>query len=337
MNQVRWFKISEALARAGFRVDVICATSSKTTSNNDCLRFVPRHLFRWQDYDVIKTCFHKGFQFLREIGGLEHPFIISKLGSVVGKSDSQPGVHFFGDTRRELYEIQQAIARISRFVAVLTEPSRALWKSNFNSDNLLLVPTGADREIPPPRSNPYAGFPEKIAVYIGNLYSGVHQPEVNRHWQRRLNSLGRALKQRGVRLCFVGSGLVDEIDIDAVTLMGPVPNDKIFDYQYHADVGIVLAQGPIQHNESSKIYYYLRTGLPVVSEAPVPNNQLIRDVQLGSIVPYGDDETMAERIAEVSPSEIDRRHAIDFVLENHTWDHRASIYARIIASHGGKV
>ena len=54
----------------------------------------------------------------------------------------------------------------------------------------------------------------------------------------------------------------------------------------------------VQHNESSKIYYYLRTGLPAVSEAPIPNNHLIEETNLGFIADYAENQVMAEMIAE---------------------------------------
>jgi len=59
-------------------------------------------------------------------GGGDHPFIVSKLGSVVG-SEQTPGVYFFGTERKKLFETQNEIARRSRIVTVLTNPNAALW------------------------------------------------------------------------------------------------------------------------------------------------------------------------------------------------------------------
>jgi glycosyltransferase involved in cell wall biosynthesis len=195
--------------------------------------------------------------------------------------------------------------------------------------NVLVIPTGVDRKIPPPRKNPFAGFNEKIAVCIGHIYQ-KEQKEVNLDWQRRLNRLGELLKRRNIRLCFIGSGETEELDEDAVTYLGRVPNEEIWDYQYFADVGIVFAQGNIQHNESSKIYYYLRTGLPIVSEAPVPNNYLIRDAGVGLVVDYADDAMMVDAIEEAAYRQWNREEAIRYVLDHHTWDHRAAVYEQAI-------
>ena len=67
----------------------------------------------------------------------------------------------------------------------------------------------------------------------------------------------------------VGAG--DKLERDAVTHVGVVDVTEYWNWQHHAQVGIVLAQGPVQDNESSKIYYYLRTGMPVICEDSVPN------------------------------------------------------------------
>jgi Glycosyl transferases group 1 len=319
MAAIRWLRISQHLARLKFRVDVIADTPARSAQRSDNLRFVRPSEFHPADYDVVKTLFHLGYETLSAAGGGMHPFIISKLGSVVGAEDGIPGVHFLGEKRQRLYETQVQIQQHSRYVTVLTSQSKALWESEF----------GVDAEIPPSNSNPYWEFAEKIAVYIGNLYAGA-QKQVNLLWQRRLNALGRLLKRRGIRLCVIGPGEIEELDPTAVTYLGAVENDRIWDYHYFADVGIVLAQGDVQHNESSKIYYYLRAGLPVVSETPVPNNAVIRESGLGLIAAYGDDRMMVEMIEDAIHRKWPREEAITYVLEHHTWEKRAQLYADVI-------
>ena len=115
-----------------------------------------------------------------------------------------------------------------------------------------------------------------------------------------------------------------------MTYLGAVENERVWDYNYIAHVGVVLAQGEVQHNESSKIYYYLRSGLPVVSESSVPNNFLIRESGLGLIADYGDDRMMAELIETAIHAQWPRKEATAYMLENHTWEKRAQVYADII-------
>lgn len=330
MSLIRWLKISEALAETGFKVDMIVNAESGLNKQIPNLSYIPYSRFDWRRYDIIKTLFHEGFESLQSEGGDDHPFIISKLGSVVGNHDGSEGVHFFNQEREELFETQKKINQKSKYITILTDASRRLWETEFGGKtNILLVPTGVDKTIPPPGQNPYGPLREKIAVYIGNLYVDT-QKEINLLWQAKLNRLGNLLKKKGIKLFLVGPGKIDRLDQSVVTYLSPVDNDRIWDYQYFADVGIALAQGAVQHNESSKIYYYLRTGLPVVSEAPIPNNHIIKEADLGLIADYGDDQMMADMIADAVHRKWQKDDAVKHVLDHHTWGKRAEAYGRLI-------
>ena len=106
----------------------------------------------------------------------------------------------------------------------------------------------------------------------------------------------------------------------------------LWDYQYFASAGVILAQGEVQHNESTKLYHYLRAGLPVVSEAPVPNNHVLEAAGLGFIVPYGDDRRLAELLAEAATRPWDRRRAIAYMVRHHSWDLRIERYEELCYS-----
>lgn len=330
MSTIRWLRISECLAARGHQVDMImngAGLGSRTTPN---LRSIPFKSVDWRGYDIVKTLFHAGFESLMAEGGGNHPFIISKLGSVVGDRDDTDGVYFFNGEREQLYAIQEQIRQRSRYVTLLTTASRHLWERLFGRDDKLLhVPTGVDQEVPAARRNPYQQFPEPIAVYIGNIY-GITQRDVNERWQQRLNRIGTLLRQRGIRLCFLGTGHLDQLDPAAVTVLGEVDNAEIWDYQHFAQVGLVLAQGPIQHNESSKMYYYLRTGLPVVSESSVPNNFLIKTTGMGYVADYGDEQMLAEMVESAIHRAWPKQEGIGYVVQNHSWDRRVETYQQVI-------
>ncbi len=334
MSTIRWLRMSEGLAATGHKVDMIMNGRGLTHAMPN-LRHVAFEDADWGRYDVIKTLFHSGFQSLWEEGGGNHPFIISKLGSVVGNHDDTEGVYFFNEEREQLHRIQERVEKHSRYVTLLTEASRRLWGQLYGStDNLLHVPTGVDREVPAPGVNPYRRFSEPIAIYAGNIY-GETQSEMNFVWQDRLNRVGRLLRKKGIRLCFIGSGRTDRLDRDSVTVMPEVDNSAFWDYQHFANVGLVLAQGARQHNESSKLYYYLRTGLPVVSEAPVPNNFLIETTGMGYVADYADDQMLADMVELAIDREWPRREAIEYVMKHHTWDRRVETYAEVIRAELG--
>lgn len=332
MSTIRWLRMSEGLARSGHQVDMIMNGSGLSRASNPNLRSVPFADVDWNRYDVVKTLFHSGFESLDEEGGSNHPFIISKLGSVVGNHDDTDGVYFFSREREHLFQIQERVRERSRYVTLLTAASRRLWEQLYGpADNLLHVPTGVDRELPAAGENPYKAFSEPIVIYAGNIY-GETQPEMNTVWQNRLNRVGGLLRNKGIRLCFIGTGRTDRIDRTAVTVMPEVENTAFWDYQRFASAGLVLAQGKAQHNESSKLYYYLRTGLPVVSESPVPNNFLIDATGMGHVVEYGDDHMLTDMLENAISTEWPRRQAIQYIVKNHSWDHRVATYDDVVRS-----
>jgi len=332
MDTVRWIRISEAFARLGVQVDIIVNQLNSEIVVNENLRYISNEDVQFEDYDVIKTLFHGGFEFLMENDAHHHPFIISKLGSVVGSHDDVDGVYFYDDRRKGFFDIQKEIALRSKYVAILTDESIDLWRDEHGGNgNILKVPTGVMKELPAPTFNPYINFNEKIAVYIGNIYSkDSKQRSVNLEWQDRFNAIGRMLKNKGIRLCFIGKGEVDNLDSDVVTYLGAIDNNEIHNYLTYADVGIALAQGEIQHNESSKIYGYLRAGLPVVSEKPIPNNHLIEETGLGVLVDYNNNTAIAESIQEAACRKWNVQKGIDYMIEHHTWDKRVADYCRLV-------
>jgi len=177
--------ISAALARLGHEVDIATAEfkfrcGGPSWEMGPGLRRVPISAVRWQAYDVVKTLFHQGFTTLERFGGGQHPFIIAKLGSVVGPTDMN-GIYFYGRTRRRLFAVQRRIAATARHVTLLSVPARDLWVQCHGArDNVLLVPGAVDRDVPEPGPDPYDNAPHPRYVFSGNLYSARTQPEANR-------------------------------------------------------------------------------------------------------------------------------------------------------------
>lgn len=336
MSYIRWFRISQALATLGHKVDIATAEHrwrlrKSVIEMGPGLRRVPISSVRWEEYDVVKTLFHQGFRELERRGGHRHPFIISKLGSVVGPRD-MGGIYFYGKTRDRLYRAQEAISRRARHVTVLTGEAGELWtECHGGEEKLLLVPGAADAEIPPPGPDPFGDAPRPRYIFSGNLYTHRTQPEANRVLVDKLNQLGQRIRSGGGHLFVVGPGDVRRLDPSCVTWLGAVPYRDSWDYLHHADVGVLVAAGPFMHNnESTKVYHYLRAGLPVVSEAGFPNDRVLQDSRLAFVVPNGDMQQLGDRALEAATHGWDRQAGIDYILEKHTWDVRARTYDRLI-------
>lgn len=328
---IRSLKISEALARAGHQVDIGLHGNVEPLPPQPNLRRVELAEVRWNQYDVVNAMFHRGFQVLEKYGGTKHPLILTELGSVVGARD-MPGVYFYGRTRRDLYETQKRAARTSKYMIVLSPQARALWEECFGKrGNVLLVPGGVDRDLPAPAQDPYPDSNQPRVLFAGNVYNQDSQPEANRVLIDKLNELGKILTARGIRLYLLGVGDVSRLDPIYVTYLGAVRYAAAWDYMYFANVGIVVSAGKFMHNnESTKIYHYLRVGLPVVSEAGFPNDDVVRQANLGFVVPSENMPALAEKIETALNTPWNRQQAIDYILANHTWDKRVEVYKPVI-------
>lgn len=340
MGRIRWQKMSEALARQGHNVDMATNEALWETTQTPVwmaprLRRIPLATVDWQRYDAVKTLFHLGFETLRQCGGTSHPFLISKLGSVVGPQD-MAGIYFYGEGRAQLFATQCEIHRISRYITVLSPAARDLWFSvHGHRPGVLLIPGGVDGEIPPPGENPYTALDGRICLFSGNIYTRDTQPEANRAIVDKLNRLGHLLAGSGVRICFQGMGDTSQLDPACVTDMGSCPYDESWNYMQHADLGLVVSAGPFMHNnESTKVYHYLRAGLPVVMENGFPNEWVVRESGLGFVVPAEDMPQLAGRIREACSLQWDRQRGIEYVQRQHSWDCRALAYKDVLAAAG---
>ncbi len=342
MSYIRWFKISQALANCGHQVDMATndlfgwAFSRSPVQIADNLRRIPLSKVEWSQYDIVKTLFHMGFDALEAYGAANHPFIISKLGSVVGPKDMR-GIYFYGKSRQKLYETQKKIDKTSRYITVLSEPAKRLWMECFGPrDNLLIVPGGVDRDIPSAGQDPYPEDKKIRCLFAGNIYHRKSQPDANAILVEKLNMLGKRLSKRGIRLYLLGQGYTRRLRKQYVTYLGSVSYDQAWAYFHWAHVGVVVSAGEFMHNnESSKIYHYLRVGLPVVCEAGFPNDDVVRQSGLGFVVENGNLDLMAEKIMEASSRKWDRDFAVRYILDNHTWDRRVQIYDRLIRQNFG--
>ena len=335
MSFIRWHRISEALARLGHQVDIANNKPSIKfpVQIGDNVRMVPISRVDWSAYDVVKTAYWSGFKTLETYGGLEHPFIISRLGTVVGPQDIDQ-IFFYGKKREEGYFYQQKMAKTSKYIAVLNESAKQLWTKCFGpSDNTLIVPGAADCYIPLPTQDPYPRDDRVRCIFAGNLFKRDFAPEANAALIDKLYKLGGFLLRHGARLYVIGPGDVEDLDQRCVTYLGVVPYEKTWDYLHFAHVGVELVKGFsfMHNNESSKIYHYLRAGLPVVTEAGLPNSNLVTEAKLGFIVENGNLELMAQKIEEAaSRKDWDRNYSINYILNNHTWYKRAEVYDKIL-------
>jgi glycosyltransferase involved in cell wall biosynthesis len=84
-------------------------------------------------------------------------------------------------------------------------------------------------------------------------------------------------------------------------------------------------------NDLSKIINYLRGGLPVLSEEPIVNNDLIRQTGFGKIFRFGDVNDLATKAKELimDPNQSNRESVMRFMVKEHSWDNRVEVYLKL--------
>lgn len=331
MARIQLLESARALARMGHTVDIASAELGLLLgARHICngVRGVALSRVRWSDYDVVETNFHQGWETLARYGGASHPFIIAKLGSVVDNVD-KPGIYFYGQDRERMFRTQRDIHERARYVTLLSTPARDLWGQIFRPrDGLLIVPGAAASEIPVKGDDPFPPRDGIRVLFAGNVYDS--QPEANAVLIAKLNALGARLAPTA-RLFFVGAGDTRRLDAAFVTNLGVVPYHASWQHMLHADVGVVVSAGSFMHNnESTKIYHYLRAGLPTVSESGFPNDHVVRESGLGAVIESGNMDAMAASVLAWAQSGEDRQAAIRYIMTQHSWDSRMAIYDDVL-------
>lgn len=338
MARIQLAETASALARLGHHVDIATAELTLQLRRRPIVaatgvRRVPLSRVRWDEYDVVETNFHQGWETLVRYRGTNHPFIVAKLGSVVGDQD-MAGIYYFGRDRERMYATQREIHHGAKFITLLSTPAQALWTQSFGPrDGHLIVPGAAASRIPPMGPDPFPPRRGIRVLFSGNLYDS--QPEATRVLSEKLNGLGERLATgRHGQLFVVGPGDMRHLDARFVRKLGAVPYDAAWQHMLHADVGVVVSAGAFMHNnESTKIYHYLRAGLPVVSEAGFPNDHVVTESGLGFVVPSGDMSALADHVIEAARRSWDRETAVGYILANHTWDARMRTYDDLFRRH----
>jgi hypothetical protein len=333
MARIQQVEMARELARLGHDVDIATAELSLLVKRRpvimgERLRRIYLSRVRWEDYDVVETNCHQGWETLVRYGGANHPFVIAKIDSVVGPQDMD-GIYFYGRSRERMFATQRAVHDGARYVTLRTRPAQDFWSELYGErERHLLMAGAAPAELPSIGADPFPKRDGVRVLFSGNIWAA--QPQV---LSNKLNTLGRLLAPHG-RLFFVGTGNTKFLDPRFVTNLGVAPYLDSWQHMLHADVGIVVAAGAFMHNnEATKTYYYLRAGLPTVSESGFPNDNVVEESQLGLLVPNGDMAAMAERVLDAARASWNRKAAQQYILANHTWEARVKTYHDVLTRH----
>ena len=270
-------------------------------------------------YQILKTCYHPGIDLVR---GYRGP-VVCRLVRVVDQTRPERDA-----ARRErLLAWQQKIHQRAAAVAFNNPENLERWRRLYGwRKPAVFTPTGCPGTIPPRGPNPYGrGLP--VALFLGSLASG--------RMARMLNQMAEALRgEAAVHLVGLNktglygrpvalSGLISD--------HGPLSGARLWDFVAWASFGVALATGPDAFdNDSSKVYTYLRAGLPVLCEEPILQWSLIAELGMGHGFPFDDLAGMlAQARALLAVEHPDRQAAMRRMAAEQGWDRRVSIYVRL--------
>lgn len=325
MDMIRWHEISIAMAKRGFSVDMVTALDMPPKYIHENIRVVSTNEADWESYATIKSCYQRTIKYIPE-----HKFIISRLARVVSKEAvSRDALH-----ADDLIECQKIIQKRSKVIIVNDEVNAKRWTDyHGNNQKIYIIPTGCHSQIT--GTEDAVNFGSKQAIFTGALS--------NNKIVDALNTIGKGLKRHGWNLKIIGSNKTKyycsqkhSINTSLCSYLEPIPVEETWQHLQNASVGIAIAPGShIFENETSKIYYYLRAGLPIVCEERIPNSDLILELNWGWVFKYEDYKDAVDKIicaSELKNNDAKKRSVISHMIDKHSWDKRAEILDNIIDS-----
>lgn len=318
IDLVRLRAITGGLIKAGVRAEVIAPVENEALLDG----FIPVKplsvLTGSAPYDLLKTSYHFSIKLIGDYAGP----VVSRIVRVVDERYPQRDVTF----RQELLQCQERI-RDRASGLILNNPENEIrWRDRYgDSLRIALIPNAAPARIPAQGANPYEGR-EPAVLFLGSLAAG--------RMVRILNDLAETLQGEafvhfvGLNKCSMYGEETDCRLAPLVTDHGERPEQEVWDFIRYAKVGLALATGPLRFdNDISKIFNYLRGGLPVLSESPIVNNHLIYETGHGSVFEFDDFGDMISKLRGILENPPGNREAVmEFMIREHSWDTRVETY-----------
>jgi glycosyltransferase involved in cell wall biosynthesis len=322
IDLIRLRAIAGGLICRGISAEVLAPVDQERILDGSIPVFPLHHLMKGR-YDIIKTCYHFSIELIQDYTGPVVSRIVRVVDDCLPERDEQ--------WRERLIRCQQQICRRSSVLVLNNTENQRRWQHFYgHSLPIVLVPTGCPQHIPKPRKNPFDANKRNI-LFLG----GIAAPRMI----ALMNTMADRLEHMA-QIHIIGLnkvhwyGMADEGALHpSIIQHGEICEEDTWDYLFHADIGLALATGShVFDNDLSKIYNYLRGGLPVLSESPVLNNDLIRQTGLGRIFQFGNVEDLiaaSVSLLENPPTLETRNAAMNFMSTDHAWERRIDIYEKL--------
>lgn len=322
IDLVRLRAIAGGLIKRGIQAEIISPVGEAGTIDG----FIPvrglSSLAESGRYQVIKTSYHYSIELIPDCAGP----IVSRIVRVVDGELPERDAPF----RERLLACQEAIRDRSSILVLNNAENKRRWQAQYGGKpRIELIPTGCPAEIPPPRRNPYLGKTPAM-LFLGSVAAPRMVHMINEAASLLEGSC--AIHLVGLNKACLYGGDDDCVLSPLVVDHGELPEPEVWDYIRHAAVGLALATGPHAFdNDVSKILNYLRGGLPVLSEGPIINNELVRQTGLGTTFRFDDVNDLAAKARELLHCDFrdKKQEVMQFMASEHSWDRRVEAYVAL--------
>ncbi|MGE4618804.1 MAG: glycosyltransferase [Planctomycetota bacterium] len=322
MDLIRWTQMGTHLQALGHEVHLVTNRPDGVESLAG-LPVIDSQQADWDGYYAIKGSYQHSVPLLPD-----HPRLIVRMCRVALPDEPDRDL----SRRDAILDHQAWIADHARFVAVNDSLNAERWKNFYGErQQVLIVPTGCPSSIPESNQNPFPSE-SKIVLFCGSVTAIRMVPF--------LNQVARNLADRdanfqvhilGRNRLHLYSDSPPQFDPQVIHLHEAVSQEVAWQYLRHADVGVAISPSENQfESELSKIYYYLRAGLPTVCETSALNGNLVTETGHGYVVDHDDPEQFAAAILRAAEFPNQHQPTMEQMAKEHSWKNRASTYAKAL-------
>jgi glycosyltransferase involved in cell wall biosynthesis len=320
IDLIRLRAISSGLHKRGIDTDIVAPVPNHDILDNNIKVFGPERLYDPLAYDIVKTCYHNSIRLVPP----SQKIVVSRIVRVVDTKFPERDQKF----RSSLLECQEMIRERASAVIFNNIENRSRWTRLYGeSAETELVPTGCPSVTPAQGQTPYITS-KKILLFLGSL-AATRMAQIMNELAERVSDVAEIHMVGLNKTAMYGAG--SELS-PLIVNHGEKTELETWDYIYNAHVGLAFATGPLPFdNDISKIYSYLRGGLPTLSEKPILNNKLVEDLGYGSTFGYGDMEELVsccKRLLANPPLE-KREQVMRTMVRDHSWDERVKRYVKL--------
>jgi len=316
-DTIRWVEMAVHLRRLGHEVALVTPAASSDRHPYLSANHVDVALpGAWDEYDVVVALLQYSARHIPE----SVRNVVFDLHQVVSFTAPLVEDH---QAMAELVALQDECVRRAAAISV-TAPGHLetlnLLYPDIAGKPVVAIPCGSPSQPP---DNTYAQVFERPAVLFAGSFHHEYYADV-------LNALGPVAADLDARLYVLGPGPnAHRLDSSSVTYLGPADYSVSNSLMSCARIGLAFPQYVPTPNpvESTKVWCYLRYGVPTIEHSSIWNADVIEELDFGRVVAEFTPDAYADALCDISlgyDRYVPRRDVVAaYMLRKHGWDVRA--------------